>query len=285
MYNDKLTEKYSTNDKKVEELDFIGGTTSKYEKIYYAKMHTIKNETPCFTLKYKVDNYYQDVVTEVPIMSIFGNLLKIAFGSYTWKNEEVKTVTFTFESESGKNLIILSCSYTAVLRSMINCMLKYNNKIEFLQIELYRNRTNGYNAIKCFINHGKEPAKWLYDMIKLDTYCDKFVINKKEVRDDSRLNEFLEQELRNHLPIICPQCEITKIVDEPDNKSDEVIEPSDEIVFGINSDEKVKKSGINTKEELPTATVEEISNYFEVDDTDNPKDYGQQLLADPNFFK
>jgi hypothetical protein len=280
-----MTQEKLTNSNQIIDLDFVGGTSSKYDKIYYAKMHTLKEEPPSFTLKYKVDNYYQDVLTEAPIMSIMGNLLKIAFGSYTWKNREVKTVIFTFESESGKNLIILSCSYTAVLRSMINCMLKYNKKIEFLQIELYRNKSNGYNAIKCFINRAKEPGRWLYDMTKLNSYYDKVVINKKEVSDDSRLNEFLEIELRKHIPIICPQCEVTKIVDEPDNNSDEVIEPSDEMVFGISSDEKIKKSTMNIKEDMPTATVEEISNYFEVDDIEKPKDYGQQLIADPSFFK
>lgn len=266
-----------------EKLDFIGESSSKYEKIYYAKMHTKKTEPPYFSLRYKVGDVYLDLTTEAPILSIKGKLLKIEFGSYTWENEEIKTVTFSLESESGKYLIILSCSFTASLRSIINSMLGYVRKIEFLQFELYRNKSTGYNGIKCFINQATEPTKWAYDMTKLNTYYDKVMLNKKEVVDDSRLNEFMEVELRKHMSVICPQCEVTQIVEEMNDKSDKVTEPAEEFIYGI--DEQPVTVGPAMKaSQVQKSLAEEVSKHFEVDDTDNPKDYDQQL-ADPKFFK
>jgi hypothetical protein len=267
----------------IEKLDFIGGTSSKYDRIFYAKMHTKKTEPPYFSLKYKVGDSYLEVENPVPVLAIKGKLLKIEFGSYTWENEEIRTVTFSLESESGKYLIILSCSFTASLRSIINSMLGYARKIEFLQFELYRNKSTGNNGIKCFINQATEPTKWAYDMTKLNTYYDKVMLNKKEVVDDSRLNEFMEVELRKHMSVICPQCEVTKIVEEMDDKSDSVTEPTEEFIYGI--DEQPVTVGLALKEnQVQKSSVEEVSKHFEVDDTDNPKDYDQQL-ADPKFFK
>jgi hypothetical protein len=267
-----------------EKLDFIGGTSSKYDCIYYAKMHTKKTEPPYFTLKYKVGDEYLELENPVPVLAIKGKLLKIEFGSYTWESEEIRTVTFTLESESEKYLIILSCSFTAVLRSIINSMLGYKRKIDFLQLELYRNKSTGYNGIKCFLNGGTEPTKWFYDMTKLNTYYDRVTVNKKEVVDDSRLNEFLEVELRKHLEVICPQCEVTKIVEETVDKTDKMKEPTEEFIYGINDEQPVTIGQALKATQVQKTSVEEVSKHFEVDDTDNPKDYAQQL-EDPKFFK
>ncbi len=259
---------YKTDKIESTELDFVEAVTSKYDCIYYAKMYTKKTALPYFSFKYKNGDKCVIKETVEPSRAIKGKLLKIEFRSFTWENEEIKTINFSLESESGKNLVILSCPFTGTLRAIINSILKYPKQIEFLKIELTRNNSTGYNNVRCFFNNETEPGKWLYSSQEFSTYYDKVTINKKEVYDDSRLNEFFEDELKKHLSVVCPQHLVTKIVEE-ETASDEIQEPTDEEVFGI-------REVIQELSDIPNRTkshdeIQEISRFFDLDDVDVPK--------------
>ena len=172
--------------------------------IFYLKLKTAKTEDPYFTIKTKQGNEYVDIDTS---KNVAGVLKNIEFGEYEWEKVTIKTIKLVLErdTEEGTQLYIISSSYTSTLRSIINSLLGINVPITSMSLTLYKNR-QGYNGVYTLLNGKKSNWKLTGDQIK--SYIDVEHTKKfGDVTDYSRLDTYLEEELRKHLDTILPNRE------------------------------------------------------------------------------
>lgn len=171
--------------------DFDQMTTneSKFEKVYYAKMATKKETLPHFTFKYK-DESGQYVEVDKILTTLKGNLTNIETSEYTYEGNVIKTVKLYITLNT--TLVILTCSYTQILRSIINSLINLDHKPREISIQLYQNK-QGYNS--CYFLVDGKIANWKFPADDMKKFVDTAVVGKKTVTSCDRLDEMLEREL------------------------------------------------------------------------------------------
>lgn len=227
----------------MDDLSFLGtgDNVSKYVKYYYTKASTKKGVIPSFKFKRMVDGRAVDVKGTQP--SISGKLTKITFGSYNFEGTELKTTRFQLETlnEIG-DLVGISwgCGWNSVLINLVNCLLKETKPVESLLVSLYQDKNSGFNKSMFRIN-GKKP-EWKYSIDELNDKKEKIFNKKGELvkTETGELVDFLEYELKNHLPIILPNF---KPEDEVVKHQVNIIEEDIETV--LPSDKKGKKDEVD----------------------------------------
>ena len=199
-------------------FDMSSDENSNYEGgVFYLKMVTKKDAQPFFTIKTKIGDSYT-LLSQQP-KSISGTLKSITTGSYTWEKKDIKTVKIVLEKDTkkGKQLAIISSSYTSTLRGIINCLLSFDEPINTIGINLYQNKL-GYNSVMVFMCNGKRK-EWKYAQSFLKTLVDVETTKKfGDVYYYGRLDDFLETELIKHLNTILPDS--PRIVDETLEKNE-----------------------------------------------------------------
>jgi len=199
-----------------------------YEDIFYMKMVTKKDENPHFSLKIKEGSDYIDL-PDTPT-SVSGTLKSIDFGEYEWEKQTIKTVKFQIEKVEGdiNQLYLLSSSYTATLRTILNTLLNVQEPIKKITISLIKNKA-GYNGAFLVINGRKGEWKFKYDFLKTMIEIEK--TKKGEIFYYDKLDAFLEEEMLKHMPIIIPGS--MRIHDEPTLPAlDDVTETMLNDIFG-----------------------------------------------------
>lgn len=173
--------------------------------IFYLKPKTAKAEDPYFAIKTKEGTEYVDVDTS---KNVSGTLKNIEFSEYEWEKNIIKTVKFVLERETeefGNQLYIISSSYTSTLRSILNSILGVKGPINTMSLTLYKNR-QGYNGVYTLIN-GKK-SDWKLSASELKEYIDVEHTKKfGDVTDYTRLDTFLEEQMKIHLDTILPNRE------------------------------------------------------------------------------
>lgn len=207
-----------------EEFDFSVNDEIKYDSIYFVKANLKDNVG--FELSQKINNitYRSKKIYK----TLSGNLEKVLISEYTWEEKVIKTLKFYIvmqkEEENSPGVIsrrgilfILTIKLsTTAGRNIVNSLLGCNKEIKTISISLYSN--NGFTNAYVLIN-GKK-ALWKFPTNELD--------DKKEIIKDKKgnyvqtryteLDEFLEDELRNHLSILLPNQITPKFVDDTESE-------------------------------------------------------------------
>lgn len=190
-----------------DDMSFLGGNkdVSKYDKYYFAKLHTKKGETPEFKFRRIVDGVTIDV--KGATQTISGKLNKITFSQYEYEKTTLKTVRFNLETlnEDGKLVgISWGCGWNSVLINLVNSLLNETKSVDSLLVSVYTDQKSGYNKAMFRIN-GKKP-EWKYTIDQMNEKKEKIFNKKGELvkTETGELIDFLESELQNHLTVILP---------------------------------------------------------------------------------
>lgn len=192
-----------------DDLSYLGGQeTSKYDKYYLVKLHTKKEEQPHFTFaRNNGTGTIVDVKNSQLIQTLQGKLTKISFSSYQHEKDTLKTVRFNLETLNNDGKLVgfsLGIGWNYALQNWVNCILGCNKPIDSILFSVWKDKASGYNKSMIRINGGK--PEWKYTNDVLEERKEK-VYDKKGVLVATRngdLIDFLEEELKNHLPIILP---------------------------------------------------------------------------------
>lgn len=211
----KAKPNYQVVEETFDELEFEKSESSNYNDVYFVKPKT--KDAAYFEFTKRVG----DIITRDPrttINSIDGNVIKIELDKYTYESRDIKTIKIYINKiiKDRNILFILSSSYTQVARSIINSLLNFNEELKKILIGLYVNPKTGYTSVKVLFN-GKKP-EWLYSVDEQKKYIET-VSNKKGefIKNDySDLDELFETKLREHLPILFPNQDHIKFIEEPD---------------------------------------------------------------------
>jgi hypothetical protein len=206
MQNNEELNNNELNEELNDDLSFLstGTESSKYDKLYFAKLYTKKGTKPHFKFQRAVEGKIIDVKGET--QSISGTLKKITFPTFEFEGNQIKTVRFfleTLNNEGKLTAISFGCGWNQVLQNLVNCLLNLNEPVTALQISVYVG-DNGYNKSMLRIN-GKKPS-WKYQVAELNDKKEK-IFNKKgelvktEIGD---LIDFLEAELKAKVPTLLP---------------------------------------------------------------------------------
>ena len=231
MMKDTNQEPVEVND----DMSFLSTSqdTSKYEKFYFAKLFTKKEKPPYFSFSRSEKGVVVEVTTKDLIQTLSGKLTKITFGSYEHEKETLKTVRFNLETLNNEGKLVgfsFSIGWNYALINFVNCLLGYDKPIEGVVFGVWKDKQSGYNKSMIRIN-GQKPL-WRYANKDLEDKKEK-VYDKKGVLVATRngdLIDFLEAELKAHLPVILPNFHPT---DEPEHHTVNFVEVGIDTVLGV----------------------------------------------------
>ncbi len=189
-----------------DDLTFLntGNETSKYAKMYFAKLYTKKGTKPHFKFQRAVEGKTTPVKGETQTIS--GTLKKMTFSSFEFEGNQIKTVRFFLETlNADGELIAISwgCGWNQVLINLVNCLLNLNEPITSLLVSVYAGE-NGYSKSMFRVNGKKLSWKYTIDELadkKEKIYNKAGVLVKTEI---SELIDFLESELKSKVPVLLP---------------------------------------------------------------------------------
>ena len=207
--NDIQEELKNEVDMVTDDLSYLGGQeTSKYDKYYFVKLHTKKEEQPHFTFaRNNGTGTVVDVKNSTPIQTLQGKLTKISFSSYQHEKDTLKTVRFNLETLNNDGKLVgfsLGIGWNYALQNWVNCILGCDKPIDSILFSVWKDKQTGYNKSMIRINGGK--PEWKFTNDELDSKKER-VYDKKGVLVATRngdLIDFLETELKNHLSVILP---------------------------------------------------------------------------------
>lgn len=207
-------------------LDFLQKRESKYSNYYFCKLRTKKEIIPHFDISKDINGIIQKITTKDPIQRIYGKLLNIEFKEGTYQNQVIKSVVFKIETlNSDGNLVCfrISCSRNQSLQNWLNCLLSQNEKIDTLELSVWKDKNSGYNKSTMKVN-GKRPS-WRYTIDEIEEKKEKIYDKKGNLiatkTDD--LFDFLENELKEKLDVLIPN----RIKDEDSTTIDNFFQPTD----------------------------------------------------------
>ena len=223
-----------------DDLSYLGGQeTSKYDKYYFVKLHTKKEEQPHFTFaRNNGSGTVVDVKNSTLIQTLQGKLTKISFSSYQHEKDTLKTVRFNLETLNNDGKLVgfsLGIGWNYALQNWVNCILGCDKPIESILFSVWKDKQTGYNKSMIRIN-GSKP-EWKYTNDTLEEKKEK-VYDKKGIlvaTRNSDLIDFLESELKNHLPIILPNFHPEQ---EVEKHQVNFVEESIDTVLGPGEDDK-----------------------------------------------
>lgn len=199
---------------------------SKYNKYYFAKVKTKKENLPYFEMSKEIGGVIQKLTMAQPIQTITGKLNNIEFSENEFQGQIIHSVIFKMETTSPNLELIgfrISCSRNQALLNWMNSLIGFNEKIDSFEISLWKDKNSGFNKSTCRIN-GKKP-QWFLTLEQMEEKKEK-IFDKKGtllMTKSDDLFDYMEEQLKAKLDILLPN----RYKEEESNKFENFTETID----------------------------------------------------------
>lgn len=129
-----------------------------------------------------------------PSNELTGYLKKVEVGSYLWDGNEIETIKFTIDDDVDHSAtIFLEAGFSNLTRGILNS-LAGSDEISKILIRLYLSKENENHKRfpQAYVEINNKKSQWKYKPEQLPK-VEKIIVKKKEVYDDSEVNEFFKK--------------------------------------------------------------------------------------------